>query len=671
MRLPAATAAAAALLAHCLASASAAPAASLSASWDYLGPFPVAKTELDGDPAAAIAALHDVRRRKARLQQPLLSELVPGGNVSWTTLRADAGGAVTVSAPPAVDWNALVQRLSDMAVLETQGWAVAALRVSAAAKGAARVRVRLRCEGAVAAFLASAPDGEAAAEGTAAAAAAAAASATAPLVQLSGDIYGTGWISSMFSLAPSDQHRLFVFVRAKANARFACHATAVAAAAPALEARSVLVAPDALEGHGALGDVLGVVIVSSAAEWLDGLRCAAAPARASAAAARAAAESAAGPPAFAARIAPGGVLVLPCRLALAAEALAACVAGVALPLSVRVWGRRRGAAAEEASAPLPHSLRCRGRGQSAVMTFVDHDGSAASAALVLPLPRAWAPAPARGFPVLLSLHGTGVSGSGQADAYKTKLEPAQPDYEFGVAGFYVLAPDRFGAHNWQGVGSWSAFAALRALGALASSSRALPRADTSRVLFAGHSMGGAGAWFAVLAAPDLAIAAAPAAGWLVKEHYADANRAFGFDSSEPLAQPRLAAALLAAVRDQRADAFAGALVGVPTHVRVGADDATVPPFFSRRMVRLLRAANAGSAPRPGPGLVLEEVPAKDHWCAPLISPLYPLAPLPLRLALTTICHVLALAPAPPARPRAPLFSFSGGGTQPTITTAAR
>jgi len=71
--------------------------------------------------------------------------------------------------------------------------------------------------------------------------------------------------------------------------------------------------------------------------------------------------------------------------------------------------------------------------------------------------------------------------------------------------------------------------------------------------------------------------------------------------------------LLAAVRDQRADAFAGALVGVPTHVRVGADDATVPAFFSRRMARLLRLAGAGSAPRPGPGLVLEEVPAKEHW----------------------------------------------------------
>ena len=187
-----------------------------------------------------------------------------------------------------------------------------------------------------------------------------------------------------------------------------------------------------------------------------------------------------------------------------------------------------------------------------------------------------------------------------------------------MAGYYVLAPDRQGAHNWQGVGCWSAFAALRALGALALStssaaSGTLPLADTSRVLFAGHSMGGAGAWFAALAAPDLAIAAAPAAGWLVKEAYSDANRAFGFDSSEPLAQPRLAATLLAAVRDQRADAFAAALIGVPTHVRVGADDATVHPYFSRRMVRLLRAAGAGGAPKPGPGLVLEEVAEKGHW----------------------------------------------------------
>ena len=171
-----AAAARAALLAALLAAgttAAAAPAtASLASTWDYLGPFPVAKTELDGDPAAAIVALHDVRRRKARLQQPLVSELVPGGNVSWVTLRADAAGAVAVAAPASVDWNRLVQQLSDIAVLETQGWAVAALRVGSSA-ATARVRVRLCCEGAVAAFVAA--DGEA-----------------GPPVQISGDIYGTG-----------------------------------------------------------------------------------------------------------------------------------------------------------------------------------------------------------------------------------------------------------------------------------------------------------------------------------------------------------------------------------------------------------------------------------------------------------------------------------------------
>jgi hypothetical protein len=415
-------------LALSLLSSASASSVSLSRTWDYLGPFSVAKTELDGDPAASIVALHDVRRRKARLQQPLVSELVPGGNVSWLTLHADAGGAVAVSAPASLDWNALVQRLSDVAVLETQGWAVATLRVAApAGSGRERVRVRLRCEGAVAAFL-LASSGAAVGDIEMAPAAPA-----EPPTQLSGDIYGSGWVSSVFALAPSDQHRVFVYVRAKANARFACHAAAVAAAPPALEARAVVAAPDALEGHGALGDVLGVVVVSGAGEWVDGLRCAAAPARASAAAARAAA---AAPAPFSARIAPGGVLVVPCRLALAAEALATCAAGGVLLLSVRVWGRRRGGGGEgkeEASAPLAHSLRCRGRGQSATMTFVDHDGSAASAALVLPLPRSWAPAPARGFPVLLSLHGTGVSGGGQADAYKVKEKAQQAEYEFGVS----------------------------------------------------------------------------------------------------------------------------------------------------------------------------------------------------------------------------------------------
>lgn len=49
------------------------------------------------------------------------------------------------------------------------------------------------------------------------------------------------------------------------------------------------------------------------------------------------------------------------------------------------------------------------------------------------------------FPVLLSLHGTGISHRSQADAYKVKQDnkPVGEDFKFGVEGFWVVAPDRF------------------------------------------------------------------------------------------------------------------------------------------------------------------------------------------------------------------------------------
>ena len=113
--VPAATTALAVLVLAILASethASDTPLVSLSSTVDYLGPFPIGRTELDGDPcesAGGIVNLHNRRRASPKSKVSLPSELVPGGAVSWSTLRADVRGVVSV-APSSVDWNALVQR---------------------------------------------------------------------------------------------------------------------------------------------------------------------------------------------------------------------------------------------------------------------------------------------------------------------------------------------------------------------------------------------------------------------------------------------------------------------------------------------------------------------------------------------------------------------------------
>jgi S-formylglutathione hydrolase FrmB len=88
---------------------------------------------------------------------------------------------------------------------------------------------------------------------------------------------------------------------------------------------------------------------------------------------------------------------------------------------------------------------------------------------------------------------------------------------FGVAGAWVLAPTRHGAHNWEGIGMRSATCALEALGRWGGGDDMEGRGvDAGRVLFAGHSMGGHGAWVISTHFPDLALGVASAAGWIRK-----------------------------------------------------------------------------------------------------------------------------------------------------------
>ena len=70
----------AAVLLACL-SAGAAAQRLLSAEWSYLGPFPVGKTEIDGDPVAALyESIHDLAPHDGTR---IPSELATGGEITW------------------------------------------------------------------------------------------------------------------------------------------------------------------------------------------------------------------------------------------------------------------------------------------------------------------------------------------------------------------------------------------------------------------------------------------------------------------------------------------------------------------------------------------------------------------------------------------------------------
>ena len=91
----------------------------------------------------------------------------------------------------------------------------------------------------------------------------------------------------------------------------------------------------------------------------------------------------------------------------------------------------------------------------------------------------------------------GVGAQNQADSYKRMVDG---EFVYGVEKLWVLAPTRHGAHNWEGPGEMTSLRALHVLAELTWKSRDWlgKSADQRAAVFAGHSMGGHGAWWGVV-----------------------------------------------------------------------------------------------------------------------------------------------------------------------------
>ena len=145
-------------------------------------------------------------------------------------------------------------------------------------------------------------------------------------------------------------------------------------------------------------------------------------------------------------------------------------------------------------APRP---QCRRPSQSIVCTHIDYDGAVSAAAIVRPRSSELCDGE-HGCPAILSMHGTSIPVRDSADAFKHKPAGASDstEFTFGADRFWLVAPTRHGAHNWEQGGRLTALAALDNLAAssrthgIASLPAAIP-IDAMRVLFVGHSMGGA------------------------------------------------------------------------------------------------------------------------------------------------------------------------------------
>ena len=236
-------------------------------------------------------------------------------------------------------------------------------------------------------------------------------------------------------------------------------------------------------------------------------------------------------------------------------------------------------------------------------------------------------------PVLLSLHGTGTGALAQADSYKhvpirgetrstfsksrkragsedsSSNIPVSDAFVFGVEGFWVVAPTRWGAHNWEAIGELSARHSVGAVQRLVARFPSyLPQVWPHDGIIAGHSMGAHGAWLLAINDPDANVCVSSTAGWLSKEHYSTSNAFFHLDVQNSFTQPGLRSILARSLHEFHVDQLASNLQGVDkVHIRVGSGDQTTHPWFSRRMARLLSSVHEHS------GTQLEEVPEKQHW----------------------------------------------------------
>ena len=538
------------------------------ASYDVLGPLPIGKNEVDGDPAAAwggsafahwLSRPHDGR---------VSSELVPGGAVEWRATKAEPSGVLRLqwAAQP---WGALVQSLGQRAVLEWQAWAIGVVAV------ASEGHYRLDCKGVHKVTLRSALHAHRAPHVVAA-------------DIYSSDAYGGGGFgvgqlrpgayivamrvrgvvqaSPSCALLPAARDPMTVSVQrnlpdlvrpssrhATAPGRMGSEggvgAAADAALSPALCGGYVGLA---IRNSGAAGWLRNVSVRAQSGSEADVSVADVSVADVSVADVRAGVlegVESASEPRRSIDVAPGQLRIVPVRVELRAHAKVACPFSVSVEVTGRADGRRadddhQSTAAVTAAARIG-GMACREPSQSVVCTFIDHDGAVSAAAVLRPL-NAHRCDRRNGCPVLLSLHGTSRPVRDSADAYKFKppTAAADADYTFGVERFWLVAPTRHGAHNWEEGGRLTAMHSIEALSRMASLGRlrALSsyegyegyeggddgpvRLDSARVLYAGHSMGGHGAWLAAVQGASRALGVAAVSGWTKKETYGDSNFLF-------------------------------------------------------------------------------------------------------------------------------------------------
>ncbi|XP_060576275.1 uncharacterized protein LOC132733629 [Ruditapes philippinarum] len=528
--------------------------------WSFIGPFVIGKIEVDGDPVEAFGGIRNVSKTRFKKNVKMFSELLPGGEIQWKHMK-QAAVDKAVQITPAINWNDLVSSLGSMGITEWQGWVVGEFEVNEN-----DLNILIQCVGVHTIYVDNIP--------------------------VSGDVYHRDkyWYGVKLD---SGLHTIYIKLRTKGNAQFLCK---LKVPKNTLEVLPASFLPDLVDGR-LFSQYLTFPIVnyhrskylkitkvtlsdlnSKQTEILNTLEV------------RLKDTSV--------HIAPGQIY--PIILKLKVKGIdTKVISGCSFPESSWDIEFNLKFTTSAGSVMLPVQLRCRTGIQSFLFTFIDHDGSVQHAAGIQPLQDC----PGGVCPTMLSLHGTTIPPQNQADSYKHMVNG---EFVFGFPKAWTLAPTRHGAHNWEGPGLLTAISALESLEEMTSAADwIVNKADSKRVVYAGHSMGGHGAWHIATHYPDRALALVALAGWIKKEEYGDSNLFFRHDIATSHVEPATKFILESCIVENDADQHVTNLHGVPVVLRIGGADRTVHPWFTRRMYRLLS--------EQGMLVNYTEVTGKEHW----------------------------------------------------------
>ncbi len=223
------------------------------------------------------------------------------------------------------------------------------------------------------------------------------------------------------------------------------------------------------------------------------------------------------------------------------------------------------------------NLRVRQSDQTYTRTFRSSiDGSLQYYAVVPALPAS----DGRRSGLILTLHGAGVEGIGQAQCYSRK------------PGLYIVAPTNRRPYGFD----WEDWGRLDAIEVLELAQRVF-ETDPQQTYLTGHSMGGHGTWHLGVTFPDRFAAIAPSAGWISMWSYAGARVS---DSASPVEQ-----LMGRALGPSDTLALSRNLNRLGVYILHGDADDNVPVEQARRMRQVLGEFH--------PDFVYHEQPGAGHW----------------------------------------------------------